>query len=160
MTKPLPVLSSLKPKQVEDALKKCFGNIASAARVLGVDRASVWRAIKRWPELELVLDSMRETMLDNAETALNKAILAGESWAVCFFLKTQGKKRGYSSSSASAIHPILAEIRQAEADLLATLGQLLLTPRSRSSSRLTGDDMQQVIDVQDPEQARILKLMS
>jgi hypothetical protein len=153
-------LSTLKVKQVEDALRKCFGNIASASRMLGVDRASVWRAIKRWPELETVLDSMRETMLDNAETALNKAILAGESWAVCFFLKTQGRKRGYSSSSASAIHPILAEIRQAEADLLATLGQLLLTPRSRSSSRLAGDDMQQVIDVQDPEQARILKLMS
>jgi hypothetical protein len=34
-------------------------------------------------------------MKDDAESALYKAALAGEAWAVCFFLKTQAKDRGY-----------------------------------------------------------------
>lgn len=145
---------------VDLALKKCHGNIAGAARSLGVDRTTVWRFIRKHKELAEVLDSLRESMLDNAETALSKAILAGESWAVCFFLKTQGKKRGYTTTSASMVHPILAEIRQAEADLLTSLGQLLLTPRSRTASRMTAEDMQQEITATTPEQAKILKYLA
>jgi hypothetical protein len=34
-------------------------------------------------------------MVDNAESALNRSVLSGEAWAVCFTLKTQGKSRGY-----------------------------------------------------------------
>jgi len=34
-------------------------------------------------------------MCDNAESALNRAVINGEAWAVCFTLKTQGKDRGY-----------------------------------------------------------------
>ena len=30
-----------------------------------------------------------------AELSLFKAIQTGEAWAVCFYLKTQGKDRGY-----------------------------------------------------------------
>jgi hypothetical protein len=34
-------------------------------------------------------------MKDNAESALYSAVLGGEAWAVCFYLKTQAKDRGY-----------------------------------------------------------------
>lgn len=34
-------------------------------------------------------------MCDNAESALNRAVINGEAWAVCFTLKTQAKDRGY-----------------------------------------------------------------
>jgi len=34
-------------------------------------------------------------MLDMAESSLYRRVLAGDSCAVCFFLKTQGRKRGY-----------------------------------------------------------------
>lgn len=37
-----------------------------------------------------------ELRLDIAESALDKAVEAGEAWAVCFFLKTRGKARGYT----------------------------------------------------------------
>ena len=33
--------------------------------------------------------------MDLAESALKRAVLAGEGWAVCFALKCQGKNRGY-----------------------------------------------------------------
>jgi hypothetical protein len=38
----------------------------------------------------------RESMKDDAESALYKAVLEGEPWAVKFFLSTQAKDRGYS----------------------------------------------------------------
>jgi len=144
---------------VDAALRKCVGNMAGAARALGVDRITVWRFVKKHPSLAEVLETMRETMLDNAETALSKATLGGESWAVCFYLKTQGRRRGYTTTAGSVIHPILAEIRQAEADLLTSLGQLLLTPRSRSASRLTAEEVQQEISTDNSLKAKILKLM-
>jgi hypothetical protein len=34
-------------------------------------------------------------MIDNVESVLYSKALAGEAWAVCFFLKTQAKHRGY-----------------------------------------------------------------
>lgn len=96
-------------------------------------------------------------MLDHAESSLQKAVLKGEAWAVCFFLKTQGKSRGYTNAGA---HPLYAELRQAEADALVSLGQLLLTPRSRSSARLATDDMDPAIEGATPGQAKLLKYLA
>ncbi|RMG93171.1 MAG: hypothetical protein D6706_15885 [Chloroflexi bacterium] len=72
------------------------GNVAAIARHFGVGRATIWRRIEKSPVLQQSLQDARETMLDNAESALYKAVLEGEAWAVCFFLKTQGKNRGYT----------------------------------------------------------------
>jgi hypothetical protein len=144
---------------VDEALKKCFGNMAAAARMLGVERTTIFRFVKKHPELNQCLETVRETMLDNAVSSLQKAVIDGESWAVCFYLKTQGKSRGFTTSSGNMVHPILAEVRQAESDLATTLGQLCLTPRSRSASRLTGEDMQQEIVADNSMSAKLLKLM-
>jgi hypothetical protein len=43
----------------------------------------------------LAIKEERERMTDVAEMALFDAIKEGEGWAVCFYLKTQGKERGY-----------------------------------------------------------------
>ena len=37
-----------------------------------------------------------ETLLDDAETGLAKAVREGEKWAIIFVLSTLGKKRGYT----------------------------------------------------------------
>lgn len=42
------------------------------------------------------LESARETMLDNAESILYKKVLEGSTVELLFFLKTQGKDRGYT----------------------------------------------------------------
>jgi hypothetical protein len=81
---------------IEKALKASFGNISAAAKSLGMDRSHVNERIKRSITLTKVLEDTRESMKDNAESSLNRAILAGEAWAVCFFLKTRGRDRGYS----------------------------------------------------------------
>ncbi len=87
--------SKLTAESVTAAIRDMNGNISAVARRLGVCRQTVYFYIERDPSVKDVLTEARETMLDNAESSLYRAVLAGEAWAVCFFLKTQGKARGY-----------------------------------------------------------------
>lgn len=88
-----------KPKldqtQVAAALAELQGNVAAVAKRFNVDRSSVRDFISRTPALQKVCLDAREGMKDHAESALLRAILGGEAWAVCFYLKTQAKDRGY-----------------------------------------------------------------
>ena len=87
---------NLQQGEVRHALLASRGLISSAARRLGVVRQSIYNALERWPELREIVEEERELHLDEAETALFKAVKRGEAWAICFMLKTQGKARGYT----------------------------------------------------------------
>ncbi|HJZ57162.1 MAG TPA: hypothetical protein VKE74_19485 [Gemmataceae bacterium] len=78
-----------------DAIPRFRGNLAAVARSFGVTRTAVWKFVQRYPELQEVAHDARETRLDNAESSLDRAILAGEPWAIQMVLKTLGKDRGY-----------------------------------------------------------------
>lgn len=82
-------------KALEKALKATLGNISLAARNLGLERSGVCARIAKSPDLQRVVNDARESLVDNAESALHRAVTTGEGWAVCFTLKTQGKARGY-----------------------------------------------------------------
>jgi len=69
--------------------------VAAAARMIGCDMGTIYDAAKREPIIQLTIDRERELQLDLAELALFTAIQKGEGWAVCFYLKCQGRKRGY-----------------------------------------------------------------
>lgn len=90
-------------KQVEAALIAMTGNVSAAARSLGVSRAWVDMLIKRSEKLKQVVHDARQSMCDNAESSLNRAVLNGEAWAVCFTLKTQAKDRGYVERTQTEI---------------------------------------------------------
>lgn len=81
------------------ALKASMGNVSMAAKQLKCERSGLHRRINADNDLKQLLIDCRESMVDNAESSLNRAILQGEAWAVCFFLKTQGKSRGYVERS-------------------------------------------------------------
>ena len=108
----------LDPELVAAALVELHGNIAATAKRFRVDRSSVRELIDKRPSLQKVLNDAREGMLDNAESSLYRAVLAGESWAVCFFLKTQGKKRGYIERDKEQ------ELKEANAALAAQVREL------------------------------------
>jgi hypothetical protein len=78
-------------KRIEDAK----GNIAAVARAYGVSRGTVYNWIDASAGCRQALDDARETMLDNAESILYKKVLEGSTPELLFFLKTQGKQRGY-----------------------------------------------------------------
>ena len=93
----------MKPLIEEDAmsaLKLAEGNISSAAALLGVRRDQLWDFMLRGTMLLIILENMREELLDKAEQLLRKAVREGKGWAVCFLLKTLGKERGYSTAPA------------------------------------------------------------
>jgi hypothetical protein len=88
-------MGRLNVKLVREQIAKHGGNCAAAARACGVTRPAVVLFVRRHPELAECLHDARETLVDDAESALYEAVLRGDAWAVCFALKTQGKKRGY-----------------------------------------------------------------
>lgn len=82
-------------RKLISALKGSMGNISMAARNLGMARSYISQVVNSDPELLQIALDARESMVDNAESALALAVNRGEAWAVCFLLKTQGKGRGY-----------------------------------------------------------------
>jgi hypothetical protein len=94
--------AGLTAEAVEAQLKKLRGNLAAVARHFGCSRVSVWQFVQRRPTLRQVAHDERETMKDTAESALHKAVLKGEPWAVKFYLTTQAKDRGYTTRTELA----------------------------------------------------------
>jgi hypothetical protein len=86
----------LTPDQIIDAVRRTHGMISHAAARLRCDRDTVHNYAKRFPAVAAAIREARERTLDIAELALYEAIKAGEPWAVMFYLRTQGKARGYS----------------------------------------------------------------
>ena len=82
-------------EEICEALRQTKGLAALAAQRLGCDFSTVYRHIQRSPTVAKVVMEQRELRLDMAELTLYDQITKGEGWATCFFLKTQGRGRGY-----------------------------------------------------------------
>ncbi len=82
--------------EIENILKTNHGNVAAVARHFGVSRGTIWNRINESTTLMAVLKDSREAMIDNVESRLYKNALDGDTASMIFFLKTQGRNRGYS----------------------------------------------------------------
>ena len=82
-------------EQMIAAIKVKRGFVSAIAAYLRCDPETVRNYARRYPTVAAALREERETTTDAAEAALFQAIANGEAWAVCFYLKTQGKGRGY-----------------------------------------------------------------
>jgi hypothetical protein len=78
-----------------DALRKTHGLVFAAAKIVGCTGETIKKRIEADPEVKVAALEARELKIDFAESKLMQAVDAGEGWAVCFFLKTQAKDRGY-----------------------------------------------------------------
>jgi hypothetical protein len=83
------------PAEVAAALRDAEGMVYLAAERLDVAASTVYRYAERHPEVREAMDHQKGRRLDTAENKLWAAVKRGSAWAVCFFLKTQGKARGY-----------------------------------------------------------------
>jgi len=81
--------------EVIAALKKARGMIHIAAEVIGCDPTTIRNHMKRNHEVQKAYNDITQRELDLSELQLFRARDNGEPWAVCFHLKTKGKKRGY-----------------------------------------------------------------
>lgn len=71
------------------------GNLTAVAKSLKISRKTIYNKINEMPELIEVVIEAREICLDNAEQKLQDKIDEGDMTAIIFYLKTQGKRRGY-----------------------------------------------------------------
>ena len=79
---------------IESSIVKAFGNLSTAAKSLQVERATLYRWIEQ-EGLEEAVQEGRNRRLDFAESMLDKGMQDGNITAIIFYLKTQGKSRGY-----------------------------------------------------------------
>ena len=82
-------------KQIMLSLQKNGGFITQTAKDIGVTYQAVWLRINRNEKLKAAYDEIREGYLDFAESKLIAQVREGNIAAICFFLKCQGKRRGY-----------------------------------------------------------------
>lgn len=83
-------------KQVEEALRQAGGMKYIAAEKLKCAPSTITAYLKKYKSLEKVVDEATELTLDVAEAALINKIKDGDTTSIIFYLKTKGKKRGYS----------------------------------------------------------------
>ena len=82
-------------EQIAKALIDANGIIATAAKRLGCTRQTVYNYIGKDKTVAAARDEAKETTLDWVESQLMKQIGTGNMTAIIFYLKTQGKGRGY-----------------------------------------------------------------
>lgn len=86
---------NLDPEKVIEVLHKTHGLLTPAAEMLGCTYQALKQMAGRRPEIAKAIEDAKEKVLDFAESKLFEAIRNRESWAIKYFLSTQGKKRGY-----------------------------------------------------------------
>jgi len=77
------------------ALKETNGLLTMAATKAGIGYRTVCRYVAEFPSVEQAAQDAKEAMLDLAESKLYSKIRDGDNTAIIFYLKTQGKNRGY-----------------------------------------------------------------
>lgn len=78
-----------------EALEKSLGVVTTAARMVGIDRATHYRWMQEDSEYKDLVDDIQNIVLDFAESALHKMVENHQPAATLFLLKTKGKQRGY-----------------------------------------------------------------
>jgi hypothetical protein len=84
------------PEAVAAALTQTRGIYAAAALVVGCERTTIERYVKKYATVAAAAAAARATLVDRAEGQLTRKIDAGEWPAIVFVLTTLGKDRGYA----------------------------------------------------------------
>lgn len=114
MTRPIQIPT----EEIIEALVDTKGNLSESAKRLGCSRRILYDRIAAEPKLRQVKEQERQKLLDLAENRLAEAIDRGEPFALCFYLKTQGKDRGYVEKSVLEILQPATLENMTEAELL------------------------------------------
>lgn len=87
--------STTNKREFLEALKRCAGNVSEATKHVPIHRTTHYLWLESDPEYAAAVDAIKESLIDRAEGVLHGLIGEGNVPAVLFFLKTQGKRRGY-----------------------------------------------------------------
>ena len=85
-----------KKEQMLEALRKNGGNVKLSIEAVGIARRTHYEWLDKDTAYKQAVEDIAEGCLDVAENVLQSAIESGDMTATIFYLKTKGKKRGYS----------------------------------------------------------------
>lgn len=105
-------------KEIADAIVKRNGWMTYAANDLGISYQSLWHRVKKSEMLQKVLQETREVNLDRVEQKLTELVIDKNPAAIMFYLKCQGKHRGWKEKDDSEIVENLQETLNKIADRL------------------------------------------
>ena len=83
-------------KRLIDALRKSLGVVKTACEEVEISRTTFYEYMKNDPDFKAEVESLQDESVDVAESALFDQIKNGNITAIIFYLKTKGKKRGYT----------------------------------------------------------------
>ena len=109
----MPKKERWKVDAVRRAIYLANGVQSRAAEILGMaSRSTMTVFINRHPSLRKDVTAATEQMLDFAENKLHKQIEKGNMTAIIFFLKCQGKERGYIERQEHDIRNLTLDITE------------------------------------------------
>ena len=82
---------------VIEALRQSDGIQTQAAKLLGVDRTTIYRYLQNNESLRQAYQEINEAMLDCAENELIQKVKEGDVSCIQFYLRTKGAHRGYGN---------------------------------------------------------------
>ena len=110
------------------AIGETNGLLTVAAAKAGVSYTTINRYVADFPSVKQAAIDAHERMLDFAEGKLYSKIKAGDNVAILFYLKTQGKARGYierQEFTGAGGEPIKHTIEVVDQETKKALGEFL-----------------------------------
>jgi hypothetical protein len=89
-------------KKLLEALEETLGIVTDACRKAKVSRSQYYEWLKTDSEFKAAVDDIQELQMDFVESMLLKNIKKGKEQSILFYLRTKGKKRGYSEEEDKA----------------------------------------------------------
>ena len=83
-------------KAMLEALEKTAFNVSAACKMVGIDRKTHYDWLNKFNTYKKQCEEIQESLIDFAESQLLKKMKNEDLGAIIFFLKTKGKKRGYT----------------------------------------------------------------
>jgi len=88
-------MSKQRKQAMLEALERSLGIVSAAAANAGISRETHYRWLREDEDYAEKVESLKNVALDFAEDRLFRLMRAENPTAIIFYLKTQGKQRGY-----------------------------------------------------------------
>jgi hypothetical protein len=109
-------------KALLDALEKSLGIVTTACKKVGIGRTTYYDWYNNDPDFKEKVDDLKNVALDFAESQLHKQIQDNSTSATIFYLKTQGKKRGYIERQEVDLSSGNEQINKIEIEIVESKG--------------------------------------
>jgi hypothetical protein len=86
-----------------EAMVKTLGNVSEACKLINIDRSMFYDYYNTDNDFKQNIDDIKNITLDFVESKLLKKVKDEDITAIIFYLKTQGKKRGYIEKTEQEI---------------------------------------------------------